>query len=387
MVFSADSNRTAGGDVSDFASNLKYWLGFHLILGIGPQRLRKFIEVFGDVRSAWHASALDLEQQGISHGVAKIFLRERKRVDPRSEIERAEKMGVQLLSWDNPSYPPRLLEIKTAPPILYCRGEMSDADRWAVAIVGTRKISAYGRSVARELAGALAANGICVVSGLARGVDGEAHAAALDAGGRTLAVLGSGVDQIYPPEHRNLARRIHQRGAILSEYPIGTRPEGKNFPPRNRIISGLALIVVIVEAGVSSGALITADFAAEQGRDVFALPGGIYSPASKGTNKLIQSGAQPLLSVEDVLEALNLDALARSEVSAEVLPANETERLILDQLSSDPVHIDELGVRCEVDAATITSALAMLELKGQVVQVGGMQYIRLRDQQIQYRVE
>jgi DNA processing protein len=233
----------------------------------------------------------------------------------------------------------------------------------------------------------LAAGGVTVVSGLARGIDALAHRAALDAGGRTIAVLGSGLDRIYPPEHRQIAEAISRSGAVLTDYPMGTAPEATNFPPRNRIISGLAMVVVIVEAGVGSGALITADFAAEQGREVFAVPGSIYQPASRGTNLLIRSGAKPLVALEDVLEALNLDVVARQEAVSEAMPQDETEARILGALSSEPIHVDEVQARCGLPAAQVSASLALLELKGQARQVGGMQYVRARESRAVYRVE
>jgi len=194
------------------------------------------------------------------------------------------------------------------------------------------------------------------------------------------------VDRIYPAEHRNLARAISQSGAVLSDYPLGTDPEGTNFPPRNRIIAGLSLGVIVVEAGDSSGALITADFALEQGRDVFAVPGRIYDRGSRGANRLIQSGAIPVTSVEDVLEALNLEAVAGEAPLQPNLPEDETERQVLQALGSDPVHIDELQARCDLSIAQVTACLSMLELRGQARQVGGMHYVRVREATATYRV-
>jgi DNA processing protein len=270
---------------------------------------------------------------------------------------------------------------------LYIRGGLEEQDRWAAAVVGTRRPTPYGVTVTREIAATLAANGITVVSGLARGIDAIAHRAALEAGGRTVAVLGSGLDHIYPPEHRTMAQEIARRGAVLGDYPLGTRPEAVNFPPRNRLISGLSLAVVVTEAGEGSGALITADFAAEQGREVFAVPGSIHSRASRGTNRLIRAGARPCLGAEDVLEALNLDVVARGELPEPGLPEDETERRILETLGSEPIHIDDLQARCGLPVAQITASLAMLELKGRARQVGGMHFVRTREPRGEYRVE
>lgn len=271
--------------------------------------------------------------------------------------------------------------------ILYLRGEVRRQDNLAIAVVGTRKPTSYGSSVAKEVSSYLSRNGITIVSGMARGIDGIAHRAALDAGGSTIAVLGSGIDQIYPPEHRRLAVEIESSGAVLTDYPLGTKPEGGNFPPRNRIISGLALAVVVVEAGARSGALITADFAAEQGRDVFAVPGEIHRSASKGTNNLIQAGAHPLLQVEDVIEILQLELVARQEIASTTLPHQPTEHLLIGALGDDPTHIDALQESTGLSSAEISAALSMLELKGEVRQVGGMNFVRAREGRIEYRVD
>jgi DNA processing protein len=233
----------------------------------------------------------------------------------------------------------------------------------------------------------LARNGLTIVSGLARGIDSEAHRAALDSGGRTLAVLGSGVDVIYPPEGRKLARSVIERGALVSEYALGTRPEAGNFPPRNRIISGLSLGVVIVEAGERSGALITADFALDQGREVFAVPGNIFRKKSKGTNNLIQQGAKAVLSVEDVLEELNLTMVSQQAEVRAIVPENETEAALLEYITADPVHVDEVGQKSGLPIAQVSSALALMELKGMVRQVGGMNYVLAREGRVEYVVD
>lgn len=367
--------------------NRGYWLGFSLVRGIGPARLRLLLDAFGDIEAAWNATKTDLSRVGLSLTLADALHETRARLDLDAELERIDRAGFTLLTWEDETYPERLLEIDAPPPVIFVRGKVEYQDRWAVAIVGTRRPTRYGMDVSHEVASALARSGVTVVSGLARGVDAAAHRAALQAGGRTLAVLGSGVDYIYPPEHKRLAEEIALNGAILSDYPLGTRPEPGNFPPRNRIISGLALVVVIVEAGESSGALITAEFAADQGRDVFAVPGSIHSPASRGTNRLIQSGARPLLTADEVLEALNLDVLARQETISEALPEDETERQLLQALTGEPLHVDELGALCGLPVSQVSASLAMLELRGHVRQVGGMHFIRARERPAEYRVD
>jgi DNA processing protein len=217
-----------------------------------------------------------------------------------------------------------------------------------------------------------------VISGLARGVDSIAHRAALDAGGRTLAILGSGLDQIYPPEHRMLAAEIAGQGAVLTEYPLGTRPEAGNFPVRNRIVAGLAKAVVVVEAGEASGALITAEFAADQGREVFAVPGSIYSRASRGTNRLVLQGATPLVSPEDVLLALAIPARSDAPEDEVLTVGADLEGQLVGLLSDDPIHADDLVARTRRNPSDVAAALAMLELQGRAIQVGGMHYVRAR---------
>lgn len=365
----------------------KYWMGFNCVAGIGPVRLNQLVKVFGDIEVAWKASREDLIAMGLNMTIMEELIKVRSRIDLDQEYERLLSMGFTLITWESNHYPQRLLEIEYPPPVLYLWGTLDPIDRWAVAIVGTRRMTSYGEAVTRDLATALAANGITVVSGMARGIDSIAHRSALDANGRTIAVMGSGLDHIYPPEHRQLAEEIVRNGALITEYPLDTRPEARNFPIRNRIISGLSLIAVIIEAGESSGALITAHYAAEQGRDVFAVPGNIHSKASYGTNRLILDGARPLLNVEDVLEALNLDTVVRQEALSTFLPEDEIERIIYEKLSAEPIHVDELKAECNLPIATINASLTMLELKGRARQVGGMHYIRVHEMKQIYRVD
>jgi DNA processing protein len=255
---------------------------------------------------------------------------------------------------------------------------------FAVAIVGTRKVTAYGRQVTEEIASFLAANGMTVISGLARGVDAIAHQTALKAGGRTIGILGSGVDKIYPPEHRALADQMMQRGAIISDYAVGTPPDASNFPPRNRIISGLSLAVVVIEAAETSGALITAEFAAEQGREIFAVPGSILAPQSKGTNKLIQNGALPLLTPADLMQALDMTRMGAQKSARKILPADETEARVLGVLGDEPMHVDDIRQQADLPIEKISATLALMELKGMVRQVGGMNYVAMREEQSEY---
>jgi DNA processing protein len=362
----------------------RYWVGFNLVRGIGAVRLQALIDHFGDAASAWQADVAELRAVGLGSKVVERLLELRGSLDLDKLWERIMAQGIQILTWQDEGYPSHLKEIEQPPPVLYVRGELLPEDDFAVAIVGTRRVSPYGRQVTEELAAFLGANGITVISGLARGVDAIAHTAALRAGGRTAAVLGSGVDRIYPSENRALAEQIMERGAVISDYPVGTAPEGTNFPPRNRIISGLSLAVVVIEAGETSGALITAEFAAEQGREVFAVPGSILAPQSKGTNKLIQKGALPLLTPQDLMQALNLTRVSEQKSARRMLPADEIEAKLMKALSDDPLHVDDLRNQTGLPVEKVSAALVMMELKGMVRQVGAMHYVAVREVQSGY---
>lgn len=260
--------------------------------------------------------------------------------------------------------------------VLYAKGDVLPQDEVAVAIVGTRQPSPYGRQVAQMLATELAKKGVTIVSGLARGVDAEAHRATLAAGGRTIAVLGSGLDIIYPREHTSLVGDIAQHGAVLSDYPLGSKPDAVHFPARNRIVSGLSLGTIVVEAGDTSGALITARFAGEQGRDVFAVPGSIFSKNSFGVHRLIQDGAKLVASVDDILDELNVGMVAHQlEFSPMVGSQDPTENALLQALVGEPKHVDELARATRLPVPAISSALVMMELNGLVRQVGTLTYV------------
>lgn len=364
----------------------KYWVGFNLIKGIGAVRMQGLVSYFGDLESAWRASPADLAGAGLGLKVIERVIQARENVDLDKVWEKIERQGIKILTWLDEAYPQRLKEIDQPPPVLYIRGDYLPDDLFAVAIVGTRRVTPYGRQITEELSSFLAANGLTVISGLARGVDAIAHQTALKAGGRTIAVLGSGVDKIYPPEHRGLAEQMLERGAVVSDYAPGTPPDASNFPPRNRIIAGLSLAVVVVEAGETSGALITAEFAAEQGREVFAVPGSILAPQSKGTNKLIQKGALPLLSVNDLMQALDITRVGEQKAARRIMPGDATEAKLLNVLGSEPLHVDEIRNQSELPIEKVSAALALMELKGMVRQVGGMNYVAVHEVQADYNV-
>ena len=286
---------------------------------------------------------------------------------------------MRALTWIDPEYPELLKAIDDSPPVLYVRGDLQPADGLSVAVVGTRRPTPYGRQVAEEMSNQLATSGVTVVSGLARGIDAIAHQAAIAAGGRTLAVMACGLDMVYPPEHARLATEIMEHGAVMSEQPLGTQPRGDFFPRRNRILSGLSLGTLVIEGDMKSGALITADFANDQGRDVFAVPGSIFSPQSRGPNVKVQRGeAKLVLKVADILEELNLAAVPQQMEMRELMPATDTEAELLRHITREPSHIDDLCRASGLPVSAVSSLLAMMELKGLIREVGPKAYVTSR---------
>lgn len=358
----------------------KYWISFSRVPRIGRVRMAQLEERFGRLSRAWDASPGELRAAGLDAATVTACVAARERVNPDDELELLHRHGVDAITWHDDVYPRLLREIYDRPPVLFIKGKLLPVDEWSVAVVGTRRVSVYGRQAAEEMARGLAVNRVTVVSGLARGVDGIAHRAALEAGGRSIAVLACGLDMVYPPEHKRLAEQIAENGAVISDYAIGTQPRSEFFPRRNRILSGISLGVLVIEGDTKSGALITARQALEQNREVFAVPGSIYSPNSRGTNKLIQDGEAKLtLDVQDVLAELNLSMAAQQIEMTELIPPDETESVLLRFLGAEPLHIDEVRRESGLPIATVTSTLAMLELKGLVRQVGRMNYVRARE--------
>jgi DNA processing protein len=357
----------------------KFWIGFNLVRGIGAVRFQQIQSYFGDLSIAWQAPIEAFEEIGLPKRALKNFSALRDEIDLDRLYQSITESDVTVLTLLDETYPSLLKEIDQAPPVIYVKGALTPADDFAVAMVGTRRVTAYGQQVARDTSTYLAGHGLTIVSGMARGVDALAHQHALQAGGRTIAVLGCGVDVVYPPEHRKLAEAIAENGAIISDYPMGTQPEGINFPPRNRIIAGLSLATIVVEAGERSGALITADFAVEQGRDVFAVPGNVFSPASRGTNRLIQKGAYAMVSPQDVLDVLDLAQVEDYKDARRALPADTTEAKILQVMDYEPIHVDEICHEVDLPVEKVSAALTMMELKGMVQHVGGMRYAAIRE--------
>lgn len=341
---------------------------------IGPVRLGRLRDHFGMLSAAWTATEADLRAV-LDERTCRAVLIARQRIAPDQVTARIASAGIEFATVLDEVYPRILREIPGPPPVLYFRGTLPRQDEPTVAIVGTRRATSYGREATTRIASELAAAGVTIVSGLAKGIDGFAHRAAIDVGGRTLAVLASGVDVIYPPEHRQLAERIVTTGAVVSDYPPGTKPDAPNFPARNRIISGLSLATIVVEAPSRSGALITVGFAADQGRDVYAVPGSILSPASEGTNRLLRQGATPLTAAAELLEDLKLGQVAVAEPEQMAFPMTDEERAIYALVTAEPQHIDELAYSAGLTISAASALMTMLELKGLVANAGAQHFV------------
>ncbi len=367
---------------------LPWWVALHRISRLGAVRFGLLERAFPSLEEAWKADRGALRAAGLDAATVDLVVAQRPEIEPERELERLAEAGVRAIPRFHSAYPARLREIPDPPPLIYVRGTLTPQDEWALAVVGTRRATAYGRQAAGELARDLAANSVTVVSGLARGIDTVAHRAALDAGGRTVAVLANGLDTVYPPENRGLASEIAEVGALISDYPLGTKPRAEFFPRRNRIMSGISLGTLVVEGDVKSGAMITARFAGEQNREVFAVPGSIFAPQSRGPLSLIRDGATPVASVEHVLEALNLTMIgAQMDFGRAAPTASEDEQALMAALTREPRHVDEVVRDTGLAAARVSATLALLELKGQVRDLGGMQYVRVREPVAVYEPE
>ena len=356
---------------------LAHWVGFNQVPGIGVVRLRRLVDAFGDVAAAWEAPAGQLTACGLPPRAVSALVEARRRLDLGRELERVRACGAEVVTIDDERYPSRLRQIYAAPPVLFVKGELPPGDAPLLSIVGTRHATAYGRAITEKLAGELAGRGVWIVSGFARGIDTHAHRAAVEAGGKTLAVFACGLDTIYPPENRELAKKVTQHGALVTELALGSRPEARNFPARNRIVSGIAPATLVVEAGERSGALITAEFALAQGRDVLAVPGPVTSPRSAGTNRLIRDGATLIQSADDVLEALGFaERPAAAQLPlGDLLPVDADEQALLARLADEPMLVDDLAHALGKPLQDVLTGLTMLELKGRVRQAGGLYYL------------
>jgi DNA processing protein len=370
---------------------IKYWLAINKIPDVGPITIKKLWEQFGSIEAAWQADEKAiLSIEGINQRAAKSFIENRHRINLTEELEKVNKSGLKVFTLEDTNYPSSLKNIYDPPPVLYINGEILPSDEKAIAIVGTRKASRYGLDTARKLANQLASMGITIVSGLASGIDTAAHEGALEAGGRTLAVFGTGVDVIFPAENRELAQKITKAGALLSEFYLGARGERTSFPRRNRIISGLSLGVIVVEGHYDSGAMITAKYALDQGREVFAVPGNVEIEQSKGPHWLIKQGAKLVETIEDVLEELNLGIRDKLDIrnskleirtqttehgtqgNRDLLPE---EQKVVSVLSYEPKHIDMIVAETGFVHSRVASLLLVLEMNKIVRQLPGKNFV------------
>jgi DNA processing protein len=358
------------------AEEIFYWLALSLTPGVGSILIKRLLDRFNTPKAVFRAPMKELLKiEGVGEkGAAEIKKGPLERVIER-ELTLLEKVKGKIITLKDDDYPKRLKDIYDPPALLYVRGEIRKEDELAVAIVGSRKTSPYGRWITEKIGQDLAHHGVTVVSGMARGIDSVAHQGALQAGGRTIAILGCGVDVIYPSENRNLFYQIIEHGAILSEFPMGSPPEGGHFPRRNRIISGLSIGAVIVQASADSGSLITANYALEQGREVFAVPGNVGAEGSRGTNRLIKDGAKLVESSEDILEEI-LPQWRRGEeevikAKARIPELTEEEKILYKFLEETPLHIDAIIRQSQLDPGKVASLLLNLEFKGLICQWPG----------------
>jgi DNA processing protein len=360
------------------------WLGLRSIPGVGLVLAQRLIQRFGGPAAVFQASVADLVAlKGISPAIAQAIRGFRDWDKLEEHLTRLKSAGVEVLTQDDPRFPVRLQEIPYRPLYLFIKGTLTPEDGLAVAIVGTRSATYYGLKACRRLVGALAARGVTVVSGLARGIDTAAHQATLEMSGRTLAVLGCGLDVVYPPENRKLYQEIPEHGALVSEFPLGTPPEARNFPIRNRIISGLSLGVVVIEAGVNSGTAITVRYALDQDREVFAVPGPIDSPTSLGPHRLIQEGAKLVQDVDDIIQELPALKQAPGPLFAPVAPASRVAEVtrplpedpLLPLLGSEPIQLEELVQTSHLPVKDILTRLTLMELQGLVKELPGKCYV------------
>lgn len=354
-------------------SDLPFYVALSQAPGIGLIRFKVLVENFKSVREVWESSD-KLLKQILDPAVFEKFNKFRQSVDPEKVLADIYRKDIKILTLLDKTYPEKLKEIFDPPPVLYIKGELKPEDNLALAVVGTRRITNYGREVTEILVRELASSGLTIVSGLARGVDSLAHKTALEVGSRTIAVLGCGVDIVYPAQNVLLAKEIVKNGALVSEYPPGTQPIPGHFPARNRIISGLSLGTLVTEADEKSGSLITASQALEQNREVFAVPGPIYSQLSKGPSGLIKQGAKLVTTATDILEELNIEQKQKAEKVKQIIPDNIEEETIIKLLVDEPKHIDELLRESKFSSNKLNGLLVTMELKGKISCQGNGSY-------------
>lgn len=363
------------------SQDLKYLISLTNFTKFGASRISRLKAGFDSFESAFKANSVDLVKARIEPAVADEFVSFRHGLSPDNLMERLEKCKIKVITIEDENYPENLKQIYNPPYLLYYKGEIEVCNNYLLAVVGTRKYSPYGRRAVEDLVRGLVRGDLVIVSGLALGIDTLAHFAAIENRGKTIAVLGSGLDtpSIYPSSNCNLAEKIVSSGGLLlSEFAPGVRPMRHHFPQRNRIISGLSLGTLVIEAGEKSGALITSSLALEQNREVFAVPGSIYSEVSAGPNKIIKQGAKPVTDVQDILDALDLARASSYIESKEIIGETVEENKILSFLSREPTHIDDLARQSKLDTSVINSTLVIMEMKGMVKNLGGMMYVLAR---------
>lgn len=368
-------------------NDLKFWNAINLTGGIGPARFKKLADFFPNMETAWNATSLELKQIGFFENEIPVFLENRKKINPNVELEKLQRENIQIITVKDQNYPKLLKEIYDPPALLYVKGKFDDNNNIQpkIGIVGTRKMSDYGKQMTEELAFTLAKAGVIIISGLALGIDAIAHEMAVKAEQKTYAILGTGINStnIYPRNNYLLSQKIIETdGAIISEFPFGTPGLPQNFPQRNRVISGLSHAILVIEAPENSGALITARFALEQNRDVFACPGSIYSQNSIGTNKLIKDGAHLVTGTQDIIEVLNLNTLLPKNSlqlieRTKIQPKNPNEGKIINSLTKEPTHIDRLAQITKISTQKLLVHLTEMELSSKVKNIGGMRYIKM----------
>ncbi len=350
---------------------LEFWVATSAIPGVGTATFNYLLKYFKRLQKFWEAPDSAIQKLKLDSKTRESIIKFRNEVSPRLYLDTVYERGIKVVSVVDRDYPANLRQVSDAPPVLYFRGTLIAEDDLAIAVVGSRAATVYGRQVTEKLVSELVISGLAIVSGLAKGIDSVAHRSAIDCGGRTIAVLGSGLDLIYPPENKGLAEKIIQNGAIVSEFPLGFPSVPSNFPARNRIISGLSLGVLVTEAAVDSGSLITAGQAAEQGREVFAVPGPITSKMSVGANNLIKEGVPPVTEAADILEVLDIERRkVKVKVESQKKPQDKVQTRILEVLEGSSKHIDMIARETGLSIDKVSSALSLMELSGFVKNYG-----------------
>lgn len=363
-------------------NKLKYWLAFNSIGKMTARRFKKLLSFFNnDLMKAWEANQSELVLAKIEEDAALEIVTCRQQIEPDAELAKLEPENIGVVTILDGDYPRLLKEIPDAPPLLYYRGDLAACRQNSIGVVGARKYSLYGQRAVGDLVGQLTRSGLAIISGLALGIDALAHEACLKNNGLTVGVLGSGVDRdsIYPSANRYLAKKIiNSGGCLLSEYPLGTMPTKYTFPQRNRIIAGLSLGTLVIEAASSSGALITAKCALEYNREVFAVPGSIYNRCSAGCNHLVKAGAKLVQTGDDVLDELRISRLPEMEAEPARKPGSIEEEIILNNLCREPLHIDKLSKLCNIKINVLAGILMLLEMKSRIKNIGGQNYVLIK---------